>query len=164
MAATHRARILLALLASGLLALVALIAVPPASAHDRVLSTSPSDKDALTSSPTEITVVFNNDVQVRGATIAVRTISTPVELGSTVVDGPVMRASLPALPPGTYITTYRAIGSDGHPISGGLTFTVHPSAPAADSGGFPLRPLLLGALFVVALVVSLLEIRRRRSP
>lgn len=164
MAATSRTRILLALLVSGRLGLGALLVAPAASAHDRVLSTSPSDKDALAASPSEITVVFNNDIQPRGATIAVRTISTPVELGATVVDGPVMRASLPALPPGTYITTYRAIGSDGHPISGGLTFTVDPSAPAADSGGFPLRPLLLGSLLVVVLGVVGLLVVRRRSP
>ena len=113
-----------ALFLSLLLGLV--VGVAPASAHSRLVKISPADGSTLASSPSEIVLTFNEDVNPEFVTVKV----TDGEGGSVVgakatAKGPVV--TLPVGDPiaaGTYKVTYRVVSADSHPIAGSSTFTI----------------------------------------
>ncbi|MFW5471016.1 copper resistance CopC family protein [Knoellia sp. CPCC 206435] len=121
------------------------VAALPASAHSRLLSSSPADGATVPASPTELVLTFNEDINPQFVTVRV----TDGEGGDVVgaeasVDGP--RVTLPVAQPiaaGSYKITYRVVSADSHPISGSSTFTVagdplaSPSPPATPSAQDP---------------------------
>jgi hypothetical protein len=102
------------------------VAALPASAHSRLLSSSPADGATVPTSPTELVLTFNEDINPQFVTVRV----TDGEGGDVVgaeaaVDGP--RVTVPVAEPiaaGSYKITYRVVSADSHPISGSSTFTV----------------------------------------
>ncbi|WP_432513547.1 copper resistance CopC family protein [Kineococcus sp. SYSU DK001] len=127
-------------LAGGLLTLGApLLTATPAAAHDRLQSTDPADGAVVEVAPEQVVLTMS---------------ATPVALGTQVQvtgpDGSVVSAGDPRIvdtaitttltgdrPAGTYEVQWRVTSSDGHPISGGFSFTASaaatPSAPAATA-------------------------------
>jgi methionine-rich copper-binding protein CopC len=102
------------------------VAALPASAHSRLLSSSPADGTTLPTSPAEVVLTFNEDINPQFVTVRV----TDGEGGDVVgakasVAGP--EVTVPVEQPiaaGAYKITYRVVSADSHPITGSTTFTV----------------------------------------
>lgn len=120
------------------------LAVAPAvgaSAHDYLISSTPSNKSVVTDAVTSVSLTFNdviidlsgaggqNLVYVTGpagatshfetgcASVLGRTISAPVALGDA----------------GIYTLAWRIVSSDGHPVTSSITFDYEPSTTAATT-------------------------------
>jgi copper transport protein len=122
--------------------LLGLLVLPAsASAHAVLESTTPERGAILDAAPREVVFRFSEGVE--GAFGAVRVYDAE---GGRVDDGQVRRprASQVAvglrgdLGEGLYAATYRVVSSDGHPISGGVTFQVGQAA----AGGTTIDELL----------------------
>jgi copper transport protein len=117
------------------LALAVLALVPAAaSAHARLEETSPARGATVATEPARVVLRFDEPIEASFG--AVRVFDAR---GKRVDDGRIVRpggdqreagtALKPGLPDGTYTATYRVISADGHPVSGGFTFSIgHPGA------------------------------------
>jgi copper transport protein len=133
------------LLALALLALTA----PGASAHASLRAAEPASGAVLERAPAAVTFSFSEAVEGRFGSIVVYD-----QRGARVDTGPAHHlagqrarfgASLPGrLPDGRYAATYRVVSADGHPIAGGVIFTV--GTPAAAGPGAPSLQHLLGSV------------------
>jgi copper transport protein len=114
-----------------LLLAVAVLAVAPvaASAHARLEATSPERGVTVAAEPATVVFRFNEPVEATFGAVRVFDAS-----GGRVDDGRLVRphgdqrqagAGLKrGLADGTYTATYRVISADGHPVSGGFTFSI----------------------------------------
>jgi copper transport protein len=123
-----------------LVALLALAVAPAAaSAHARLESTSPERGTTVAREPAD--VVFRFDEPVEASFGAVRVFDAR---GRRVDDGKLVRpggdqrvagtALKRGLADGTYTATYRVISADGHPVSGGFTFSIGHAGAAPSKG------------------------------
>jgi len=126
---------------------VPLLATSPASAHDYVIASSPTDGATVDAPLDEVTYTFNapildlsgtgssNVLEVVGpdgrhhetacvATVSGATVSVAVALGG----------------PGTYTSTYQVVSSDGHTVSNSQTFEYAPPAGTPTTAGSEARP------------------------
>jgi methionine-rich copper-binding protein CopC len=132
-------------LAAVLLALGVAFAAP-ASAHTRLVSSSPAD-NAEAGRVDQVSLVFSD--RIRNAKVLVKdTAGTSYQSGEARLDDRTVTQPLTGeLPAGSYTVVWRVVGEDGHPIQSEepLTFTVAggaaPSATPAPrqnlSGGGP---------------------------
>lgn len=126
------------------LASLALLAVgaPAADAHAVLDSSTPGRGETVDAPPAGVTLRFSEPVEASFG--AVRAFDAK---GERVDDGKLRRPGgrgaeigvglKRGLPDGTYVATYRVISADGHPVSGGLVFSVGragaaPSATVAE--------------------------------
>lgn len=143
--------LLAALCALGLTAALAVLAAPPAAAHDRLTGSDPADGSQLDAPPAAITLTFNTEpLSVEPQVVVTDSAGTVVVQGSPTIAGPT--ATLPldtaATPLGgdSYTVAWRVVSSDGHPIEGTFGFSVadqpaaepapaepEPSTPSADA-------------------------------
>ena len=133
-----------AALAAGAAALVlggALIPAGPASAHDRLVGSTPAADATVTAEPGTIALDFSEDLlsldaQNSGFAIQVVNASggTFHEDGCVTVDGTTATSRIALGTAGTYQVTWRAVSSDSHPIDGTYSFTY---APEGDTTGTP---------------------------
>jgi methionine-rich copper-binding protein CopC len=127
--------------AVGLAVLVTLAVAGSASAHDQIVSSTPSSGQTLTELPSEFRIVTNEALldlggqgrgfafEIRDAagrfyetgcvTIADATMSTPAALGA----------------PGSYTMIYQLVSADGHTVSGEIPFTWAPRGSVTASQG-----------------------------
>lgn len=143
---TRPARLLLALLAGALLAALALVASPasPASAHDELVSSSPAEGETLATAPTQAQLTFSGEISNVGIAFSLTDgAGTLLDLPTVPsIEGSVVSIELPALTDGPYALTWRVVSSDGHPITGTISFAVgaaeaasaDTAAPAATAG------------------------------
>lgn len=130
---TVATRCLLALIALLVLPVTLFIAAPAASAHDRLVSSTPADGSTV-SFPKEITLTFNESVASVGAVIVVKSGDQEWQNGIPKVDGRTVTQQLRTGPAGSYTVAWRVTSADGHPISGQFTFTgTTPSTSSAAS-------------------------------
>jgi methionine-rich copper-binding protein CopC len=160
--------------------LVLLGSAGPASAHDTLVSSDPKDGAQLTIGPSHITLTFDQPVNAGFNTI---TVTGPGgdhwNTGDVATSGnSVSTAVLPLGPAGEYVTGYRVVSADGHPVSGSLRFeltrpgTGTPAPPtssaasaAGSNGGAPVWPWVLAAVAVLAAgVILALRLGRPRPP
>lgn len=112
--------------------ILALAGFAPAAAwgHAVLMETVPADGAALDSAPRQLRLTFNEPVR----PVFVRLIDSHGHrlLGPDAVRvrNTSITATLPPLPAGAYIVSWRAVSVDGHPVGGAFTFRVG-SAPAA---------------------------------
>ncbi|PFG39995.1 hypothetical protein ATJ97_2515 [Georgenia soli] len=126
-----------------LLALVAVVLAPPASAHDVLIGSEPADGAQLDAAPTEIVLTFNNQLLDSAQVVIVTDASgATVAEGSPTVDGAKATFPLPALDAGAYSATWSVVSSDGHRIDGELGFDVAGAAPetTTDAAAAPSAP------------------------
>lgn len=120
-------------LAAAALALVVVVSsTVPASAHDQIRSTTPADGQQVVAAPTEVSLVFTEDVLSLGAVVVVAD-STGKDWadGSVLLDGTEATQTLEkGMPDGAYQVRWRVVSADGHPVSGSFTFAVGTRAPA----------------------------------
>lgn len=164
-------RIVLATLA------LALFTAAPALAHTDLESSSPKNGQTLSAAPARIALTFGEDLLTGGDRLAAKDdAGTPVELGPSTVEGPVLSAAWPAeADAGTYTVSYRAVADDGHPLEGRIRFTVQsqatPSPVSAPTAEGPApeasssNPWIIAApvLLVAALAIGGLVVWRNRA-
>jgi copper transport protein len=135
--------------------LAVLLPASPASAHATLLRTDPAGGSILDKAPTEVTLTFSEAV---GVSLGKLTVVDPD--GRHVHDGKLFQRKKPeatirlkdGLRQGTFLVSFRVISTDGHPISGGFTFSVgSPSEQATQAVGSDeadVDPLVRGLLSV----------------
>lgn len=122
-----------------LAALVALLlsfglVAAPASAHDALVASTPTDGETLTTAPTELTLSYSAEIAQIGADVVVTdpagtVVSQPLTVAGTDVVVPLASD----LAPGAYAVAWRVTSSDGHPIDGTLAFTLDVPAVASPT-------------------------------
>lgn len=113
----------------------ALATAPAAAAHDELVSTLPASGERLEAAPAELELTFSsalmdlgNQIQVLDAEGRNWAESAPVLNRETLVQ------PLPAdMPTGEYSVRWRAVSSDGHPITGSYEFLVGADAVAGSA-------------------------------
>jgi copper transport protein len=126
-------RAAIAVLAASVLALVA---APAAGAHAILESTTPPRGATLEQAPSQISMRFNEPVEVTFGAIRVYDAKGgEVQRGSAFHPGGDARTVAvrlrPGLAHGGYTATYRVISADSHPVSGGFVFSVGSDGPAS---------------------------------
>lgn len=126
-----RVAVLTAATALAVPAVVALAAAP-ASAHNELLSSNPSDGARLTAMPQEVLLRFAEQTDPRFVRItALDPYGESVATGNPVISGNVVRQSLtPVTSSGRYAVAYRVVSLDGHPVTGTVTFAVTLPSPS----------------------------------
>jgi copper resistance protein C len=114
------------LVALAFAALVVVSAVAaPASAHDSLGSTDPADGSTVETAPAAVVLTFSQEVVALGTEVqVVGPAGQPMNDGPVAVLGTVVTQNLGTdRPAGAYTVQWRATSSDGHPTTGGFTFT-----------------------------------------
>lgn len=176
-AGLHPARPTVVMLAAVILLIGANI--PSVSAHAVLMDQYPEEQTTLAASPTEIRLDFNEvvvPVSVRILDARGQAITAPDAVST--IDTSVHVQMPKALPPGSYVVTYRVVSADSHPVAGSFVFFV--GRASADQGGltgaagFPdeslwtfvvtaARGLFYGALLVAAGGALFLSLVARHS-
>lgn len=133
---THRSA--LSLLLSAVLTLVigsfGLMSASPALAHDQLIGSNPKNGAKLDKQPEWLELEFSGNIQDIGTEIQVMHDGKDVSAGEITIEGRKVTSALPDdLGPGDYKVVWRVVSSDGHPISGDLTFTIKDSNAAGGS-------------------------------
>jgi len=118
------------------LCLALLVPAAPASAHAALVSTTPEQGSVIGSSPTKVTLTFNEPVRViPGKTQVIAPDGKRINTGDPVATGGALSLDVRAAdhPLGTYLVSYRIISADGHPLSGGFMFSVGAPSQTAPS-------------------------------
>lgn len=163
--------VLLAVVLSGLAALLVWVPAPPAAAHDELLSSDPSESGVLEALPSRAILTFSGAV----AEVHEVTVTGPdgsVANGEASAVGAEVRQNLWAGPDGAYTLSYDVLSSDGHEIAGEIHFEVGDGASAevlaaatseseGDSDG-TLRGVVVPAAVVLVSGACALVIRQRR--
>jgi methionine-rich copper-binding protein CopC len=156
------------------LACGSLMGAGTAAAHAALIASDPPQNAELTQSPTRVSATFSETMQPQFAAMTV--VGPDGNLWSTgdpqVHDAVVSVGVRPLGPAGTYTVNYRATSADGHVVSGSWSFrltvagagTPGPAASAAPAQtsdhGFPVWPIYVGAVLIVAAAV-IWVVRRR---
>ncbi|MCU1400696.1 MAG: uncharacterized protein JWN62_3805, partial [Acidimicrobiales bacterium] len=121
-----RSRLVIAVVVAALLALLALPSV--AFAHAELLSTSPSAGAVLDASPGDVTLNFNEPVEISLGAVRL------FDGGGNSVDVPIARhpsgddkavvLHLPTLGQGSYVVDWQVVSADSHPVQGAFTFQI----------------------------------------
>lgn len=158
------AAVTLALLAVGILGVV------PASAHSKLVSTSPVDGAILDSPPASVSFTFDEPLLPGTDTISVNDEHGNV-LASESVSPDDTTISVPwpdEAGSGMFQVAFRVVSGDGHPVTGAITLTItgaptasSPTAAAtttaAPAGAVePARGIAGGLVVIIALAVLLL--------
>jgi methionine-rich copper-binding protein CopC len=110
---------------------MSLVGAPPASAHARVVSSTPAE-GSIVSSLTTARLTFNEPVTGTASALRVLNSTGATLSGPARVSGSSVTASLRALPAGRYAMVYRVTSADGHSISDALGFSVRlPDPPSS---------------------------------
>jgi copper transport protein len=135
--------------------LVVLLPATPASAHATLLKTDPERGSILNEAPSAVTLTFSEAVGTRLGRLTVVDPDGKRATEGKMTQGKPTEATVALkkdLRQGTYLVSYRVISADGHPISGGYTFSIGaPSQQATkidDSTEAEVDPLVRGILSV----------------
>lgn len=132
---------------------IAVLPASPAQAHAVLLRSDPAAGTVIPQAPSAVSLTFNEPVSpVRTGITVLAPDGAAVQRGKAerTDGGRQLRTDLRKnLDNGTYLVSYRLVSADGHPISGGYTFSVgHPStAPTLDDDPGT-DPVVRGALSV----------------
>ncbi|MFD1659521.1 copper resistance protein CopC [Streptomyces caeni] len=139
-----------------------LLPASPASAHARILGSSPAADSVVAKAPTTVTLRFDGPVNQQYTTVAVTgPDGSYYSEGTPSVVNADVRQKVRALPTGTIQVTWRTVAADGAPLQGRFTFTstdeaaaaaarpsppptTAPSTPAARASSPPARPVASG--------------------
>ena len=113
-----------------LAAVVASTGLPsPASAHAFLQGSTPVVGSTVRTAPAEVRIDFTEGIEPAFTTIHVANAQGQrVDRGSGHIEGDETHfaVALAALPPGSYLVTWRAVATDTHHTQGSFTFTVAP--------------------------------------
>lgn len=154
-----RARVAAALVALALALLHVVLGASPASAHAELVETDPAEGAVVETAPDAVTLTFNEPVRLTSQEIAVYDAAgDPVAstAGASGTDVTVGLTGAADLADGTYVVSWNVLSSDGHPISGALTFSV--GAPSASVAPPPEPETSSPAVRVVRDVVTVVSL------
>ena len=126
----------LAVVLAGVLAVG--VSARPAAAHDALSGSTPADGSTVDVPPASVDLTFGEPPLELGSEVRVTgPDGRVVNGGDLVLAGTTVSQPLaPDLPAGTYAVAWRVTSSDGHPISGELSFTATAgNAPTGDPTG-----------------------------
>lgn len=135
---TSTRRFLARLIAGAVLAVgLSVAAAGSASAHDVLISSSPTDGATVQVMPRSVTFDFDQPVQNYNPVVAlIGPDGKHYETGTAQVSGNTVTGSVGSGPAGAYIASYRIVSADGHPVTGEVHFTLAVgSAPVSGSAG-----------------------------
>lgn len=175
-------------LLSGGLVLTALLVLgisSPASAHDSLVSSSPAVGEQLATAPTQVELVFSDDVlPVGAAVLVVDAAGTDWVSGDVAIDRNTVTVPLSSgMPEAGYQVRWRVVSGDGHPISAIIPFAIGDAEPltvtapeptdstsSADAAPSEASQVwttvaigAAGALSAVGIYAAVLTIHRRRA-
>lgn len=177
-------------LLSGGVVLTALLVLgisSPASAHDSLVSSSPAVGEQLATAPTQVELVFSDDVlPVGAAVLVVDAAGTDWVSGDVAIDRNTVTVPLSSgMPEAGYQVRWRVVSGDGHPISAIIPFAIGDAEPltvtapeptdstsSADADATPSEVSQIwttvaigaaGALAAVGIYAAVLTIHRRRA-
>lgn len=145
MAAPHpgpgtMSRSILAAAAAALMAALALVAAPSASAHDALIGSTPKDGATVSSALDSVELDFSGALKPIGNQVSLSDAEGAKHDAETSVSGNTLTVDFgTALPTGQYTLIWRVVSSDGHPIEGttanqeALSFTVRGDAAASSA-------------------------------
>ncbi len=113
-----------------------LLAVSTSLAHAKLVSSTPSAGETLTTSPPSVSLEFSVRVQSRMSSIAVKDQSGVSIIVGTLVEsdqGKLISVQLPELLAGLYRVEWRALSADDHMIDGNFEFRVGDASQAAPA-------------------------------
>jgi methionine-rich copper-binding protein CopC len=101
----------------------------PAFAHDELVDQSPRSNEVVSAGIVTVTLTFSDDLIAlgdgSGSEIVILTSEgVPMNNGCAVVEGNIASAAASIAQPGIYQVGWRAVSSDGHPISESFRFEV----------------------------------------
>ena len=98
----------------------------PALAHDAIMASTPEDGAVVTEVLKKLVITYNAEIASIGAEVAITAPDGVSALGGdlTIAGTDVTVPLAPDLANGAYAIAWRVTSSDGHPISGELTFTL----------------------------------------
>lgn len=114
------------------LALVAALTASPAYAHTHLTSSTPAEGSVLTAGPANIELKFSEATRLTALTLqkegAAEQKLAPLPTSAVAA----MKVPAPKLTAGKYTVHWRAVGDDGHVMTGKVQFTIDPNgAPNA---------------------------------
>ena len=96
-----------------------------ALAHAKLLSTAPATGEQLAAAPKQLTLRFNEAVQIGVLKLSADGKDIAIELDRGAAAGPTVTVALPALAPATYRVQWSALTvDDGHVVKGTFSFVV----------------------------------------
>ena len=114
------------------LALATLAGVGRASAHAELLSSDPQPGQVLDQGPKQITLTFNEAVEISlGAVRLFDGTGTSINISTArhpAGNGKVVEIDVPKLANGSYVVDWRVVSSDSHPVHAAFTFQVGPDS------------------------------------
>jgi len=104
-------------------------------AHARLVKSLPADGTRVAAAPAKFVLTFAEPTKLTTASLQKGT--EPAQKISPLPTSAAAEISIPApqLTPGKYVLTWRAVGDDGHVVSGKVTFTVAPSGATTSAPG-----------------------------
>ena len=117
-------------------------AAPAASAHDSLVSATPTADDTVSTASDVVLTFSANLLGADGGNevIVVGPDARHYETDCTALAGPTLATPVELGPAGEYQVTWRAVSSDGHPVSGTYAFAYAPAAGAAAATGSEASP------------------------
>ena len=152
--------------------LLGVLTAAPAAAHNSFVGSDPADGATVSRTPGAVVLTFNEPAVALGTQVVVTGPDGPASTGAPqLVDASVRQPLVPGAPAGTYTVTWRVTSSDGHPITGTLTFTADAAGsgeylgpaeppPAVDGSGAPVWAWVLLAVLLLGGAAAL-SVRRR---
>ena len=138
--------------------LAALVLVPVAGAHARLITTEPTNDAVLEQSPRSVLLRFDEPVETAFGAIRVYD-ARARRVDSGEVQRPSDREARISLDRrlarGTYTATWRVVSADGHPVSGAFVF--HVGAPGANPAGVAAQVLEDGTPTTVSVLFSIVR-------
>lgn len=113
-------------------ALLVILPVGAASAHDALVGSDPADGSVQDVAPSQVVLTFAADQLGLGAVVAVTGPDGAAwsQGDATVAGTTVTQALAPGMPNGAYAVEWRSVSGDGHPTTGTFAFTLEAPAPA----------------------------------
>ena len=138
--ASRSSRTLTLWLTAALTAAIAVVPAIPAFAHSELLETTPAAGSKLSEPPTQVQLVFGENVQQQGGAIVVQAgDGSRVEEADTFAsEANVATVQLAkSAPAGTYTVNFRVVSADGHVVSDTFSYRVTSSTSSAPTPSGP---------------------------
>jgi len=110
--------------------LIAFLCADPASAHTRLVETTPADGTQIAAAPNAVSLTFSGEVLKLGAAVKVSGPGGSTQMGAAKLKGKTVSWPVAGeLANGKYNVSWRVTAADGHPIDGKFNFVLQVPKP-----------------------------------
>jgi methionine-rich copper-binding protein CopC len=135
----------------------------PLFAHTELITAVPAPGETLTTSPAEIRLTFNEQLQAGSDIFLFSEGFNYIDDLQVEIDRDQLLVALPELAPDDYTVQWNAISGDGHAVNGSYTFRVVSEQPTRINQTALIVAIIITLLAVVIFSLKLFQ-RRRHSP